>query len=102
LSLWEVANGITFDVDQVVFSTDEFVEENQRMTSLPGFMPFDGLYFIGSLGCGDLFALGRTKDGQWHDRVLIWEHETDDRYEVEENLRSYVAKLLLWWARGDE
>jgi hypothetical protein len=61
-------------------------------------MPFEGLYFIGSMGDGDQFAIGRTNEGEWNLSVLIWEHETDRRYEVAESLTDYVAKMIVWWS----
>jgi len=96
-SFWQMANGLTFDVDSIVFSTEDFIRENRRMRKMRGCMPFDGLFFISSLGDGDMFALGRTTDGSWHNSVIIWEHESDRRYEVAGSLAEYVSKLLVWW-----
>jgi SMI1/KNR4 family protein SUKH-1 len=94
---WQIANGLVFDVDTIVFSTEQFIEENKRVRTLKSYMPFTGLFFISSLGDGDMFALGRTVDGEWLNSVMIWEHETDRRYEVAESFQEYVAKLLVWW-----
>lgn len=95
---WEVADGLRFDFDSLVFSTTQFVKENQRMRTLPNCMPFDGMYFIGSLGDGDMFAMGRPTRGEWNPAVMIWEHETDRRYEVADSLIEYVAKMIIWWS----
>jgi hypothetical protein len=95
---WQVANGLRFDVHSVIFSTRECIEENKRMRSITtSYCSFEGLFFISSLGDGDMFAMRRTMDGKWLDSVLIWEHETDRRYEIAESLQDYVAKLLVWW-----
>lgn len=96
--LWEVADGLRFDLDTLVFSTSRFIEQNQYMRTLPDRMPFDGLYFIGGMGDGDLFAMGRTSEGEWSESVMIWEHETDRRYEVADNLIEYAAKMIVWWS----
>src|SRR5262249_45705019 len=95
---WEVGDGLRFEYDTLVFSTAEFIRENQRMRTLPDRLPFDGLYFIGSMGDGDLFAMGRTNQGDWNRSVILWEHETDRRYEVAESLTEYVAKMIVWWS----
>jgi len=96
--LWEIADGLRFDVDTLIFSTQEFIRENQGIRTLKDRMPFNGLYFIGSMGDGDLFAMGRTTEGQWNQSVMIWEHETDRRYEVADSLIEYVAKMIVWWS----
>jgi hypothetical protein len=94
---WGVSDGLGFEYDTLVFSTTEFIKENQRIRALPNRMPFDGLYFIGSMGDGDQFAMGRTNECEWNRSVIIWEHETDRRYEVAESLLEYVAKMIVWW-----
>jgi hypothetical protein len=94
---WQVSDGLQFHADIVVFSTQQFLVENKRMRTLTSYMPFEGLYFIGSIGDGDMFATGRTLGGDWPGSVIIWEHETDRRYQVADSLAEYVAKLLLWW-----
>jgi len=53
---------------------------------------------MGSMGDGDLFAMGRTSAGEWNHSVMIWEHETDRRYEVADTLVEYVAKMIVWWS----
>jgi hypothetical protein len=45
-----------------------------------------------------LFAMGRTSEGEWSNSVIIWEHETDRRYEVADTLIEYVAKMIVWWS----
>ena len=95
---WEITDGLRFDFDTIVFSTAQFVDQNRQIRTLPHRMPFEGLCFIGSMGDGDMFAMGRTTEGEWLNSVMIWEHETDRRYEVAESLAEYVAKMIVWWA----
>lgn len=94
---WGVADGLRFEVNTLVFSTAGFIAENRRIRNLPDRMPFEGLFFIGAMGDGDMFAMRRTSADQWNPSVMIWEHETDRRYEVAESLVEYVAKMIIRW-----
>ena len=85
--------------EELVFSLDRMVEENQTMRTEEGlknlFMPFDHLLFIGGAGNGDLFAYRIMADGSLGmlEDVFVWNHEDDSRKWAASGLRDLVARF---------
>jgi hypothetical protein len=79
----------------VVWDLERIARDNSEFRSRPDFASlyesFDDLIFFGDNGGGDQFAL--RADGSEAD-VFVWEHETDERRKVAENLRDYLEKCL--------
>lgn len=55
------------------------------------YMPFETLLFFGDNGGGDQFAFVRTPP---RDDVFVWDHETDGRSRVADDLESYLRAAL--------
>ena len=84
-----------------VWSLDEIVERNLRFWSDSTFaqlyMSFDALLFFGDNGGGDQFAFVQRP---YRPDVFVWEHESDSRRWVANNLRDYLGRSLR--AAGDD
>ncbi|MBP2472894.1 hypothetical protein JOF53_001766 [Crossiella equi] len=63
------------------------------------YMPFDALMFFGDGGNGDQFAYLRTRGGLAD--IFAWDHETDSRYLIAHNLRTYLTEHLAEHESGD-
>ncbi|MFE9045261.1 SMI1/KNR4 family protein [Streptomyces sp. NPDC012421] len=78
-----------------VWSLDEIVEQNLRFWSDETFaelyMSFDALLFFGDNGGGDQFAFVRKPQ---RPDVFVWEHESDSRRWVANDLRDYLRRSL--------
>ncbi|MEU1150903.1 SMI1/KNR4 family protein [Streptomyces sp. NPDC005863] len=78
-----------------VWTIDQIVEHNLRFWSDEAFaqlyMSFDALMFFGDNGGGDQFAF--VQKPQRPD-VFVWEHESDSRRWVANNLRDYLGRSL--------
>ncbi|MGW0604376.1 SMI1/KNR4 family protein [Streptomyces sp. NPDC002640] len=61
------------------------------------YMPFDALLFFGDNGGGDQFALVEQPD---RPDIFVWEHESDSRRWVANDLRDYLRRSLA--QGGDE
>ena len=83
-----------FDVD-VVWSSERIARDNADFRSRPDFAdlydPFGDLIFFGDNGGGDQFAF---KSDPAEPGVFVWEHETDGRRRVADDLRDYLEKCL--------
>ncbi|MFV2171585.1 SMI1/KNR4 family protein [Actinomadura sp. LOL_016] len=79
----------------VVWSLEQVVEQNAEFRTDASFaelyMPFDPLLFFGDNGGGDQFAFVRTPPA---DGVVVWDHETDARFPVAPDLRSYLERAM--------
>ncbi|WP_043262669.1 SMI1/KNR4 family protein [Streptomyces sp. CT34] len=84
-----------------VWTIDQIVEQNLLFWSDESFaqlyMPFDALLFFGDDGGGDQFAF--VQKPQRPD-VFVWEHETDSRRWVANNLQDFLRRSLR--AGGDD
>lgn len=78
-----------------VWNSDQIAEQNLLFWSNESFaqlyMPFDALLFFGSNGGGDQFAF--VQKPQRAD-IFVWEHESDSRRWVANNLRDYLGRSL--------
>ncbi|MGW8729171.1 SMI1/KNR4 family protein [Streptomyces sp. NPDC055808] len=78
-----------------VWTLEQIVEQNLQFWSDQTFaelyMPLDAFMFFGDNGGGDQFAL--VQKPQRPD-VFVWEHETDSRRWVANNLRDYLGRSL--------
>ncbi|MEU2653829.1 SMI1/KNR4 family protein [Streptomyces sp. NPDC007325] len=78
-----------------VWSLDEIVEQNLRFWSDETFaelyMSFDALLFFGDNGGGDQFAFVRKPR---RPDVFVWEHESDSRRWVANDLGDYLRRSL--------
>lgn len=78
-----------------VWTLDRIVEQNLRFWSDETFaqlyMSFDALLFFGDNGGGDQFAF--VQKPQRPD-VFVWEHESDSRRWVANDLRDYLGRSL--------
>ncbi|MFJ1796908.1 SMI1/KNR4 family protein [Kitasatospora griseola] len=78
-----------------VWTVDRIVRRNLLFWSDESFaqlyMPFDALLFFGDNGGGDQFALVQKPE---RPDVFVWEHESDSRRWVANNLRDYLGRSL--------
>lgn len=78
-----------------VWTVDQIVERNLLFWSDESFaqlyMPFDALLFFGDNGGGDQFAFVQKPE---RPDVFVWEHESDSRRWVANNLRDYLGRSL--------
>ncbi|WP_153547188.1 SMI1/KNR4 family protein [Streptomyces sp. RB17] len=78
-----------------VWTVDQIVEQNLLFWSDESFaqlyMPFDALLFFGDNGGGDQFAFVKKPE---RPDVFVWEHESDSRRWVANNLRDYLGRSL--------
>lgn len=78
-----------------VWPIDQIVERNLLLWSDESFaqlyMSFDALLFFGDNGGGDQFAFVRKPH---RPDVFVWEHESDSRRWVANNLRDYLGRSL--------
>ena len=61
------------------------------------YAPFDGLLFFGDNGGGDQFAYLADAPAEG---IFVWEHETDTRRKVADDLADYLTRVLT--ADGDD
>ncbi|WP_310727893.1 SMI1/KNR4 family protein [Streptomyces sp. N2A] len=84
-----------------VWTMDQIVKQNLLFWSDASFaqlyMPFDALLFFGDNGGGDQFAFVQKPE---RPDVFVWEHESDSRRWVANNLRDYLGRSLR--ASGDD
>lgn len=82
------------DVD-TVWSVDQIVETNLQFWSDQTFaqlyMPFTPFLFFGDNGGGDQFAFVQTPE---RPDIFVWEHESDSRRWVANNLQDYLNRAL--------
>lgn len=87
--------------EDLVWTAERIADDNASFRSDASFAdlyePFDKLLFFGDNGGGDQFAFvpGEPEAG-----VLVWEHETDVRRKVAEDLADYLRQILT--ADGDD
>lgn len=85
----------------VVWSAGRILADNEAFRTDEDFAelyaPFDGLLFFGDNGGGDQFAVVPGAPGEG---VLVWEHETDTRRKVADDLADHLRRVLT--ADGDE
>ncbi|WP_235460536.1 SMI1/KNR4 family protein [Streptomyces olivochromogenes] len=78
-----------------VWSLEQIVDQNLQLwsdqTLAELYMPFDSFMFFGDNGGGDQFAL--VQKPQRPD-VFVWEHESDSRRWVANNLCDYLGRSL--------
>ncbi|MEV4508388.1 SMI1/KNR4 family protein [Dactylosporangium sp. NPDC049525] len=96
------ADGVLGDLNlDVVWSAERILADNQAFRTSEDFAelyaPFDGLLFFGDNGGGDQFAFLTDAHGEG---VFVWEHETDTRRKVADDLADYLRRILT--ADGDD
>jgi cell wall assembly regulator SMI1 len=92
----------------VVWTAKRIADDNARFRADASFadlyQPFDGLLFFGDNGGGDQFAFMTDDLGAG---VVVWEHETDVRRKVADDLADYLRQILTsdgdeWYVDDDE
>ncbi|GAB1694941.1 SMI1/KNR4 family protein [Krasilnikovia sp. M28-CT-15] len=85
----------------VVWTAKRIADDNIMFRTKPSFadlyQPFDGLLFFGDNGGGDQFAFVPGDPGAG---IVVWEHETDKRHRVADDLADYLRQILT--VEGDE
>lgn len=96
------SDGILGEFDEdIVWTAERIAADNASFRVNPSYAelyePFDKLMFFGDNGGGDQFAFvpGEPAAG-----VVVWEHETDVRRKVADDLADYLRQILT--ADGDE
>ncbi|WP_221091434.1 SMI1/KNR4 family protein [Deinococcus aquaedulcis] len=78
----------------MLWSPHEMEEQNRVMRQRPQFgslyMPFEGLFFIGDLGNGDLIGLRVLQGEVEANNVFRWDHESDSRWNIQLDLKGYL------------
>lgn len=78
-----------------VWPLGQIVETNLHFWSDPTFgqlyMPFTPFLFFGDNGGGDQFAFVQTPE---RPDIFVWEHESDSRRWVANNLQDYLSRAL--------
>lgn len=101
-ALLSQSDGVLGDLSMdVVWPARRIADDNAYFRADASFaelyQPFDGLLFFGDNGGGDQFAfLADDPDAG----VVVWEHETDVRRKVADNLADYLRQILS--SDGDE
>ncbi|MVO83425.1 SMI1/KNR4 family protein [Streptomyces sp. p1417] len=95
-SLLLEANGVSDEYGcEFIWAAEEIVKRNREMRENLDFrnlyMPFDPLLFIGDSGGGDLFAFVAVPK---RPDVFVWQHESDSRRWIANDLRDYIARYL--------
>jgi cell wall assembly regulator SMI1 len=95
-------DGILGEFDEgIVWTAERIAADNASFRADPSFAglyePFDKLLFFGDNDGGDQFAVLPGEPGAG---VLVWEHETDTRRKVADDLADYLRRILS--ADGDE
>jgi cell wall assembly regulator SMI1 len=103
------SDGILGEFDEdIVWTAERIAADNASFRANPSFAelyePFDKLMFFGDNGGGDQFAF---VPGQPEAGVLVWEHETDVRRRVADDLADYLQRILTadgdeWFAAGED
>jgi cell wall assembly regulator SMI1 len=79
-----------------VWPAERIGNDNIEFRTFPDFadlyQPFDGLMFFGDNGGGDQFAFHPDKPEAG---VFVWEHETDERRKVADDLADYLRRRLV-------
>ncbi len=79
----------------IVWNARRIVEDNLTFRSNSSFAelyaPFDGMMFFGDNGGGDQFAFVAASD---ETGVIVWDHETDERYPAAVSLEQYLTRSL--------
>ena len=82
----------------LVWDLERIEQENLLFRTHPEFadlyQPFDDLLFFADAGNGDQFAFPIQSDSSCDDRVLVWDHECDDRRVVASSLKEYIQHWL--------
>lgn len=89
-------NGLIGHTDMdTIWPIDQIVETNLRFWSDQTFaqlyMPFAPFLFFGDNGGGDQFAFVQTPE---RPDIFVWEHESDSRRWVANNLQDYLSRAL--------
>ncbi|MFK4222765.1 SMI1/KNR4 family protein [Streptomyces sp. NPDC019890] len=95
-SLLSEANGVTDEYGtEFIWSVEQVVARNREMRGTVDFrslyMPFDPLLFFGDSGGGDLFAFVQRPS---RSDIFVWQHESDSRLWVANDLRDYLGRYL--------
>jgi SMI1-KNR4 cell-wall len=95
-ALWLESNGIHKRSGEGIWSAERVIQENLEFRSYPDqndlYMPFDPLFFFAWVGNGDLFFYPVQAGGIHRDDVFLWDHETDSRVWVANNLQQFVQQ----------
>ncbi|AZQ32312.1 SMI1/KNR4 family protein [Streptomyces cyaneochromogenes] len=75
-------------IDQIVQTNLHFWSDQ---TSAQLYMPFTPFLFFGDNGGGDQFAFVQTPE---RPDIFVWEHESDSRRWVANNLQDYLSRAL--------
>jgi hypothetical protein len=79
----------------VVWTAERIADDNVLFRADDSFaqlyQPFDGLLFFGDNGGGDQFAFMADDPRAG---VVVWEHETDVRRKVADDLADYLRQIL--------
>ena len=79
----------------VVWPAGRIVQDNADFRSYEDFaelyQPFDDLIFFGDNGGGDQFAVRPAEPAAG---IFVWDHETDERRKVAEDLADYLRRIL--------
>jgi cell wall assembly regulator SMI1 len=101
-------DGVLGEFEDVVWTAKRIADGNALFRADDSFaelyQPFDGLLFFGDNGGGDQFAF-MTDDPRAG--VVVWEHETDIRRKVADDLADYLRQILSsdgdeWYVNDDE
>ncbi|MCX5256879.1 SMI1/KNR4 family protein [Streptomyces canus] len=80
--------GTVWPIDQII-ETNLLFWSDQTFTQL--YMPFDALLFFGDNGGGDQYAFVQKPE---RPDIFVWEHESDSRRWVANNLQDYLGRSL--------
>jgi hypothetical protein len=78
----------------VIWPAERIAEDNHEFRHQEAFAelyePFDELLFFADNGGGDQFAYTRNPQ----DGIMVWDHETDERRKVADDLADYLRRRL--------
>ncbi len=88
-------------IGYLILKLEEVIQLNLDMRHnhdfLELYMPFDSLFFFSNAGNGDLFAYRILNNKIENHEIYCWNHETDERIKVANDLYSFVTM----WIKGE-
>jgi hypothetical protein len=100
--LWSECDGIADRFGDGIWPAERVIRDNLEMRCYPEqndlYMSFESCFFFADAGNGDLFFFPIQADGGIHRAdVFIWDHESDSRRWVANNLQQFAER----WFGGE-
>jgi SMI1-KNR4 cell-wall len=95
-TLWLETNGIRNQYGEGIWSAERVIRDNLEFRSYPEqndlYMPFEPLFFFAHVCNGDQYFFPIQAGGIHRLDVFCWDHESDSRFWMANNLWEFVEK----------